>query len=121
MEPQQGKVFFLLLPGVDRDCLAVFLREFRQFVQTARVGVVLDNSGSHRSGEVTWPEGIEPIPLPAYSPELNPAEKIFWELRQRLSNEVFEDVAKLQERLSEELRQMWDDPEAIHQLTGYSW
>jgi len=121
VEPVSGQAFFLLLPSVEGAWLELFLEEFRKVVGTKRVGLVMDNSGSHHSGQVTWPEGLERIDLPPYSPELNPAEQIFRELRGRLSNEVFEDVESLEARLCEELQQLWEDPEGIRRLTGYPW
>jgi hypothetical protein len=30
------------------------------------VAVVLDGTGSHTSGRVAWPDGLAPLPLPAY-------------------------------------------------------
>lgn len=121
VEPVEGRAFFLLLPGVDGACLEVFLQEFRKVVGVGRVGIVVDNSASHHSGEVAWPEGLEPIFLPPYSPELDPGEQIFRELRRRLSNEVFEDVEGLEAALGKELRQLWEDPAGLRQLTGYPW
>ena len=56
-------------------CFERFLEEFRRHTGADRIGLVLDNSGSHTSGKVRWPDGIEKIPLPPYSPELNPAER----------------------------------------------
>lgn len=66
--------------------------------------LVCDGSGSHRSERVTWPEGITPLPLPPYSPELNPAERLFEELRAALANQVFDDLDALDQALTDALR-----------------
>ena len=48
--------------------------------------------------------------LPAYSPEFNPAERWFCELRARLSNRLFSGVEAIENALSETLRPFWDGP-----------
>lgn len=59
--------------------------------------------------------------LPARSPELNPVERWFEELRARLSNTIFEEVAGMMEALGEELRPYWEEPAMLAKLTGYGW
>ena len=49
VEPATGAGFFLLLPGVSKEWLQVFLDEFAAGVGEGRVGLVLDGSGSHRA------------------------------------------------------------------------
>src|SRR3954465_12875495 len=71
VEPVSGTCVVLFLPHVDGICC--FLEEVRQHTGSDTIGLVLDNSGSHTSGKVHWPGGIEKIALPPYSPELNPA------------------------------------------------
>ncbi|GHO58551.1 transposase [Ktedonobacter robiniae] len=48
---------FILLPEVTGECLAPFLQHLRKEVGAETIGVVLDSSGSHRSGQVIWPTG----------------------------------------------------------------
>src|SRR3954462_10336897 len=64
VEPVSGTCVVLFLPHVDGICFQRFLEEFRQHTGTDKIGLVLDNSGSHTSGKVRWPDGIEKIPLP---------------------------------------------------------
>src|SRR4051794_37492909 len=73
VEPVSGTCVVLFLPHVDGVCFQRFLEEVRQHTGSDTIGLVLDNSGSHTSGKVHWPDGIEKIALPPYSPELNPA------------------------------------------------
>jgi transposase len=121
VEPLRGDSFFLLLPRVDTACLQAFLDQFGAYVQGRRVGVVLDGSGAHRARELRWPAHLVPLPLPPYSPELNPAEQVFRHLRARLANRIFADVAELEEAIADALRTFWDDPPTLRQLTGYPW
>jgi transposase len=96
----------------------VFVPEFRQAFPAPPLALVLDNSGSHVSGAVPWPVGLPPIGLPAYRPELKPAERLFEELRGALSNQVFESLEVLEQALTEALRPYWDDPAKLVRLTA---
>ncbi len=69
VEPTTGTGVFLLLPTVEGQCLEIFLRHLRHELGEGPIGVVLDSSGSHRSGEVSWPQDMHPLYLPPYSPE----------------------------------------------------
>ncbi len=120
MEPATGAGYFLLLPGVSKEWFGGFLREFGQELAGRRVGLVLDGSGSHRAA-VAWPTGVVPVPLPPYSPELNPAEQVFRSLRAKLANRVFEDLSELEAALTEQLRAFWDRPATLRRLTAYPW
>jgi transposase len=121
VEPTTGQSFCLFLPRLDGSCFELFLREWRQAFPAQRTAVVLDNSGAHTSGHVAWPDGITPMPLPAYSPELNPGERWFKELREPLANQVHHSVEALEEALTAALRFYWGHPEALAQLTAYPW
>jgi hypothetical protein len=54
--------------------------------------------------------------LPPYFPELDPAERWFEEFRRKLSNRTFENVALLQEALTQTLRPYWEDPALLKRL-----
>ena len=69
VEPTTGTGVFLLLPTVEGQCLEIFLQHLRHELGEGPIGVVLDSSGSHRSGEVSWPQDMYPLYLPPYSPE----------------------------------------------------
>lgn len=119
VEPTIGKLICWVLPNVDSACLTAFLQALRAEVPDERVGIVLDNAPSHRSGQVVWPEGFVPLPLPAYSPELNPAEHIFRHLRKRLANQVFANLDALHAALTQALHELWEHPDVVVRLTPW--
>lgn len=121
VEPATGESFCLYMPHLDGECFEIFLRELRQAYPGEDIALVMDGAGAHRSKAVSWPEGIDGVQLPAYSPELNPAERWFRELRARLSNCVFETVDAIEAALTEALRPFWQEPAKLGRLTGYGW
>lgn len=121
VEPTTGTGVFLLLPSVHSQCLELFVRHLRNALGKGSIGVVLDSSGSHHSGQVSWPRGMHPLYLPRYSPQLNPAEQIFRHLRKILSNRIFTTLDELQNALIDALQHFWEHPTVLLQLTGYPW
>ncbi len=109
------------MPSVDSDCLQAFLDAFAQHIGNRRVGLVLDGSGSHRAEALSWPEGVIPVRLPPYSPELNPVELSFRQLRAQLANRVFADLAALEAAITTALQPFWDEPTTLTRLTGFDW
>jgi transposase len=121
VEPATGESFSLYMPHLDGDCFEIFLAKLRERYPGDEIVLVLDGAGAHRNKSVAWPDGVEGMPLPAYSPELNPAERWFEELRARLSNCIFETTQAIEEALTEALRPFWEAPEHLARLTGYGW
>ena len=121
VEPATGESFCLYMPSLNGDCFEVFLQEMRRAYPEEEIVLVSDRAGSHTSGRVEWPKGIEPLLLPACSPELDPAERWFEELRGPLSNRVFETVEAIGDALTEALKPYWEDPARLARLTGYDW
>jgi transposase len=121
LEPTTGESFCVYLPGMDGGCLEIFLKELSEAYPNHHLLLVLDGAPSHRSGEVTHPENISLLELPAYSPELDRVERWFQEFRRELSNRTFEAVELLQEALSKTLQPYWEDPARLRRLTGFSW
>ena len=115
--PQSGACCCLLLPHVDTICLNLFLETVREEWPDERIGVVLDGSGSHRSEKVTWPKGIVPLPLPPYSPELNPVENLWHYLRAHYwSHGVYPDYDALLEVATETWRTVCMNPEKVRTI-----
>lgn len=124
VEPTTGQSYFLLLPRVDRHCLQVFLDHFaaaQGATSRTPIGLVWDGSGAHRSTKLEWPAGLQALPLPPYSPELNPAEQVMRVLRERLANRIFADLDELDAAIEAALHAWWDDPTQLQRLTGYAW
>ncbi len=107
VEPTTGTGVFLLLPTMEDHCLEIFLRHLRQELGKGLIGVVLDSSGSQRSGEVSRPAGMHPLYLPPYSPEFNQASQVFRHIRMHLSNTVFTTLDELQNARISELQLFW--------------
>ncbi len=121
LEPASGESFSLYLPCLNGVCLQVFLEHLKAAYPYDVLLLVMDQASSHRSRQVLWPEHTQPLFLPSYSPQLNPAERCFQELRKTLSNRLFDTLHALQDALTEALRPFWQDKPRLAHLTGYPW
>lgn len=75
VDPMTGESLCLYLPGMDGRCFEMFLKHLSEANPEHHLVIVLDNAPSHRSQEIDHPENVSLLPLPAYSPELNPVER----------------------------------------------
>ena len=83
--------------------------------------LVLDQAGWHTGKEVEAPEGIHLEFLPARSPELQPAERLWPLANEAVANRLFEDLDELEEALVERCVSLLEQTELIRSLTLYHW
>ncbi len=124
VRPKTGEVFWLVLPRVDAATFSLALSHFAREVGAGagkRVILVLDQAGFHTGGKVVVPEGIELEFLPARSPELQPAERLWPLVNERVANRPFEDLDKLEEALVERCLALSGQPELLRGSTRYHW
>ena len=84
--------------------------------------MVLDGTSSHRALALEIPENISLIRLPPYSPELNPVEILWHELREKhCSNRVFETLAAVQAAVEAEMSLLAANTDAVARLSAWQW
>jgi len=82
--------------------------------------VVLDQAGWHASRALTPPATVTLVPLPPYSPELNPVERVWLYLRERFfSHRVLNDYDTIVGALCNAWNQI--SRERMHTLTKYPY
>ena len=83
---------------------------------------VLDGAGWHRARDLRIPENMRLLPLPPYSPELNPVEHLWEEIREKwFPNLVFDTLTGVADRLVEALAALENNPHRVAQITGFDW
>lgn len=82
--------------------------------------VVWDGASSHR-GRAMGTLGFERIFLPAYSPELNPPERIFEEIRREIEGIVYPSLKAKQQAIEQFLRRLRADKARLRKLIGWDW
>jgi transposase len=122
VEPTTGDTFWWELPRLDADCFPVFLRQFGQHYADSLNVVLLDQAPAHVAQRGQIPGNVILGWFPAYSPELNPVERLWEDLKRRL--DVLEprlrsSLAALQEHVADLVRRY--TAETIASLTGYAY
>src|SRR5205823_14178395 len=72
----------LILPCADTSMMNLFLEHVSRTFSQYFLVIQLDQAGWHSAKDLVIPENIRLIPQPAYSPELNPVEHIWKEIRE---------------------------------------
>lgn len=120
INPLTGEDYHLLgFTDMDSDTEFAFLTGLKRLHPDIPVFVVVNNAPSHRSEKVHSIEGLELIHLPPYSPELNPSERYFEEIRRDTCNTVFTTMEDIETRISESINK-WTKG-GLMKLTGYDW
>ena len=122
LNPRSGELFALILPDMRVESFQAFLDEFCRFVgDKTAVRLITDGAAAHRSTRLKVKESLLIEHLPAYSPELNPVERLFKELRQKLKNRVFESLQQVEAAVIEAVKPYFTNRSAVKKLTFYSW
>jgi len=88
--------------------------------ETDLEAVVWDGAPGHRSAEVAA-VGFPLVIQPAYAPELNPAERVFEELRRAVEGRTYPTLAAKVAAITAELLKLEADPQRVRRLVGWSW
>ncbi len=123
VRPATGEDFALVLPRVCTQAMDRFLADIAASIPVDTHAVmVLDGAGWHDPRAVTLPPNLTLVPLPPYSPELNPMENVWDYLRQ---NKICAQVWDTYDDIVEACRQAWnfliDDPERIRSIGSREW
>jgi hypothetical protein len=83
-------------------------------------GIIWDGARSHHAKPVTQLD-CEFIYQPPYSPELNPVERLFQELRREIEGLVYETLDHKQDAIEQILQHWQKHPEIVCQIAGWDW
>jgi hypothetical protein len=122
--PARGGGAALILPHVNAEAMNLHLAEIStQIAPGAHAVITLDGAGWHQlGGKLRVPDNISLLPLPPYSPELNPQENIWQFLRQNyLANRVFETYTALVDACCEAWNALIATPERVTSIASREW
>ena len=122
-EAETDNAFALILPEVHTDAMQTFLDRFAKTIpQTDHVALFLDRAGWHAANALRVPDGITLVPLPAYSPELNPVERIWEYLKERyLSHRLHDDYDAIIEAAAAAWNKLIAEAGRLTSLTWTPW
>ncbi len=95
--PLTGRHFILELPHCNSETFQIYLDEFSLDKPHILKIVLLDNGAFHKAKSLKIPDNIVLVFIPPYSPELNPAEKIWWKWKREFSGKLFKTLDNVSE------------------------
>ncbi len=119
-KPDGLELFFC--PGIDQETHACFLRQIGGTDPAALHVIMQDQAGFHLpAGDSRVPANVRLLPLPPYSPELNPVERLGDLVKDQVCNRLYPSLRKLEDRILAALRPWRSDPARVAQLLGDGW
>ena len=120
VEPKTGDSFFLIMPYCNTDCMNLFLQELSKAFANDVIVLACDGARWHKSKTIQIPDNIVMVFIPPYTPEMNPIEQVWREIRTRgFKNEVFQTLEDVINRLCKTIRSLTKD--VIRSITGRDW
>ena len=104
----------------DTACTNLFLQELSKTYPNDIILLVCDGAAWHKSKGLCIPDNIRLLSIPPYTPEMNPIEQIWKQLRAMgFCNEVFNFLEDVIERLCHTIQQLTN--EMVHSITARQW
>ena len=104
--PINGRSFLLELPFCNTDSFQLFLEEFSQQNPNEFKVIVLDNGAFHKAKRLVIPNNIILIFLPPFSPELNPAEKMWAKFKRPFTNKLYKTLNQVSAFITEQVQNL---------------
>ena len=125
VHPARGEIQWFVLPRVNVNWFNLALEYFAKAVgagRTKQVLLVIDGAGWHRSERLKIPDGLHVEILPPYSPELQPAERLWHLCDEPLVNRSFDTIECIEEILCQRCQYLGTTfQEQIRGLTQFHW
>ena len=120
VSPYDGDSFFLILPYCNTACMNIFLRELSAACPKDYILLAVDRAAWHKAKSLEIPDNIRLLFLPPRTPELNPIEQIWKEIRKLgFKNKTFQSLEKVIDQLCVTINSL--SKETVKSITGRDW
>ena len=122
VSPREGDFDWKICSQMNTQRMSEFLEQVGQRHPGDFIVMVVDGASSHRGKDLIVPENIRLLALPAYSPELNPQEHLWDEIREKeFPNRVFDSLAGVKKQLRSGLVRLARDYICVRSITAWPW
>ena len=118
--PQSGEMISLIFPTSNAEIMTIFLKHVSLQFPDFFIVMQVDGAGWHRSHQVQIPENIRLLFQPPYSPEVNPVEHIWDDMREKhFANCQFLSLDDLQGKLCAALNELSSQSDYVRSMTYF--
>jgi len=96
-----GEDFSMFMSHLDTVSLNEYLKQLSKRFKKEKIVLIMDNASFHKSKKLNIPKNIKIEYIPPYSPELNPQERRFEDIKKFLKNKIFDSLEELQNKVTE--------------------
>lgn len=119
VDPDAGDAFWLILPQLNAANMQIFLDEFALAYADSFNILLLDNASAHTAKSLQIPTNVILLFQPPHCPELNPAERVWQDMRAKLAWQRFAHMDALEDELVAMVNQY--TPATLATLAGYPY
>lgn len=120
--PISGDSFHLIgFADANSASTRVFLEKLKEAYPKKHIIIVLDNAPFHKLKLLRMMDKLTLIFLPSYSPQLNPTERFFEELRKVTANRIFDTLQAYEEKIEKKVITYSMNTDAVRRLLGFEW
>jgi transposase len=113
---------YLIMPASNTECFQVFLEVLARKFARQDILLVLDGAPNHRCDDLAVPDNITLLYLPPYSPELNPKENLWDEIREKIfKNYALKSMDEVRAKLGQAVLYIERNPNLVRSITSFPY
>ena len=121
VSPIDGDHFFMVLDKSNTENMTIFLTELSNKYPDKLILLCMDNASWHKSKELKAFKNVERFFIPPRTPEMNPIEIVWREIRRRgFKNKIFDSIEAVIEKFHSVIADEITN-DTIKSLTLWSW
>ena len=122
VSPKDGTCIYLIMPTSNTACFQAFLNVLARKFARQDILLVLDGAPNHRCGDLALPDNIALLFLQPYSPELNPKENLWDEIREKIfKNYALKSIDAVRAKLKQAILYVERNPKTVKSITSFPY
>ena len=122
VSPKDGTCVYLIMPTSNTACFQAFLDVLARRFTRQDILLVLDGAPNHRCSDLAVPDNITLLYLPPYSPELNPKENLWDEIREKIfKNYALKSMDAVRTKLKQAILYIERNPGLVRSITSFPY
>ena len=120
--PVSGESDMIILPSMTKEAMNCFLDILSKRHPDKLILLICDGAPNHKEAAITIPDNIIIQKIPPRSPQINPSENMWEEIREKFFyNRIFNSIESLSDRISKAILWYEGQHDIIKSITGWDW